>query len=157
MKLRLAWAVVAVLGLVGGSLLPGADEAGASRFKLFVVEVSEAGFNPSVCKISRDNYVAFKNVGRAPLRVVHQEGTALFDSGMLTPGETSDAAFFPHGGTADFHDFARPNVTFTVLLPVWSPEWDESCAVNPALTPPPAFDCTPKVNCAVLPALSADG
>lgn len=147
-----------VVAMIGAAVLLHADGARASRFKVFTVEVSEAGFNPPVCQISRDNYVQFKNMGRGPIRVIrHGSGDALtFDSGPLKPGGLSTQDFFPHGGTATFHDAARPDHFLSVLLPVWSPEWDEFCDPKPELRPAPRFDCTASANCAVLPALARD-
>ncbi|MBA4182071.1 MAG: hypothetical protein C0506_15900 [Anaerolinea sp.] len=152
----LAGAVVVVLFPLGMVIQAGG--AGASRFKVFTVEVSEAGFNPGTCQISRDNYVQFKNVGRGPIRVIRDGsgGTLTFDSGELKPGQVSNQDFFPHGGTAKFYDYARPNNSLTVVLPVWSPEWDESCEPVPGLNPIPGFDCIQKANCAVLPSVASD-
>jgi hypothetical protein len=143
---------------IGCALLVQAGGAGASRFKVFTVEVSEAGFNPSTCQISRDNYVQFKNVGRSAIRVIRygSGGALTFDSGQLQPGSVSNQDFFPHGGTAKFFDAARPNNYLTVVLPVWSPEWDEFCDPQPGLKPTPSFDCSARVNCGVLPALASD-
>ena len=157
--MMLRWlAGTVMVGLLAVGMLAQAGGVGASRFKVFTVEVSEAGFNPSTCQISRDNYVQFKNMGRGSIRVIRygSGGTLTFDTGELKPGQVSNQDFFPHGGTAKFYDYARPNNYLTVILPVWSPEWDEFCDPKPELRPIPAFDCTEKANCAVLPAVASD-
>ena len=149
---------MAVAVVVAWALVSSIAPAGASRFKVFTVEVTEAGFNPQVCQISRDNYVQFKNTGRRPMRVIrHGSGDALtFDSGTLAPGEVSNQDFFPHGGTATFYDADRPEHFLSVVLPVWTAEWDEFCDPKPELRPVLPFPCQPSGNCAVLPALARD-
>lgn len=135
--------------------------ANASRGKLFTVEVSESGFNPQVCRISRDNLVQFKNVGATTRRVIlpgtGADAQPLFDSGDLAPGQVSNQQLFPHGGTVKFFDKYRPEFSVTVVLPVFTAEWDDICtplAVN--LPPPIPVSCLVKANCAVLPMLARD-
>src|SRR5512141_3192567 len=98
--MRIAWLLV-VVAVVGWGLFVQAGGVGASRFKVFTVEVSEIGFNPPVCQISRDNYIQFKNVGKGAIRVIrHGSGDALtFDSGLLSPGQVSNQDFFPFGSS----------------------------------------------------------
>lgn len=152
--------MIALVAVFGGALaFHGA--ANASRGKVFTIELSESGFNPQVCRISRDNYVQFKNVGKVPRRVilpgVPASAEPFFDSGDLKPGDTSNQQLFPHGGTVKYYDKYRPEFTVTIVLPVFTAEWEDICAPlvgGPA--PTPAFGCTVKANCAVLPSLARD-
>ena len=160
MKIQ-ALVVLLTLVVVLGGAFAVHDAARASRGKVFTVEVSESGFNPQVCRISRDNYVQFKNVGKAPRRVI-RPGTGanaepIFDSGDLKPGDISNQEFFPHGGTARYSDKYKPEFSVTIVLPVLTQEWEEFC--TPAVGGPttvPTFGCAVKANCAVLPALARD-
>ncbi len=162
MKIRVAVAGFSLLLICGGAFaFHGA--ADASRGKVFTVELSERGFNPQLCRISRDNYVQFKNVGTTIRRVilpgVGANAQPAFDSGDLKPGDTSNQQVFPHGGTVKFHDNYKPELTVTVLLPVFTAEWEDICtplAVGPAPTPP-ASGCPVKGLCAVvLPSIARD-
>ena len=160
MKIKSLLVLLTLVTVLGGAFAVH-DAARASRGKVFTVEVSESGFNPQVCRISRDNYVQFKNVGKAPRRVI-RPGTGanaepLFDSGDLAPGQTSNQEVFPHGGTVRYSDKYRPEFSVTIVLPVWTPEWEEFC--TPAAGVPdaaPRFGCAVRANCAVLPALARD-
>ena len=160
MRLRAVLLLVMVFAVVGaGFALHGG--ASASRGKLFTIEVSETGFNPQVCQISRDNLVQFKNVGTATRRVI-LPGTGanaepLFDSGDLGPGQLSNQQVFPHGGTVKFFDKYRPEFSVTIVLPVFTAEWDDVCAPLVAgPTPPKSLGCLVKANCAVLPLVARE-
>lgn len=160
MKLRVSLALVTFVIVIGGAFAIHGG-AKASRGKVFTVEVSESGFNPQVCRISRDNYVQFKNVGKATRRVIRPgtgaDAEPIFDSGDLAPGQTSNQEVFPHGGTAKYYDKYRPEFFVTIVLPVLSPEWDEICAPIAGESPTvPSFGCVVKANCAVLPSLARD-
>ena len=160
MKIRALLVGLMLVTVLGGAFAVRTG-AYASRGKVFTVEVSENGFNPQVCRISRDNYVQFKNVGKVPRRVI-RPGTGanaepIFDSGDLAPGQTSNQEVFPHGGTARYWDKYRPEFSVTIVLPVWTAEWEDIC--TPAAGVPgavPSFGCAVKANCAILPSLSRD-
>ena len=160
MTLRAVLAFLMLVTVLGGVFaIPSG--ANASRGKVFTVEVSERGFNPQVCRISRDNYVQFKNVGTATRRVilpgVGANAEAQFDSGDLAPGQTSNQQVFPHGGTVKYFDKFLPGLSVTIVLPVLTAEWEDIC--TPAAFPPlpvASFGCTVKAHCAVLPSLARD-
>ncbi|MEO6398553.1 MAG: hypothetical protein ABIP13_08805 [Tepidiformaceae bacterium] len=160
MRLRAVLLLAMVFAVIGaGFALHGG--ASASRGKVFTVEVSETGFNPQVCQISRDNLVQFKNVGTATRRVV-LPGTGanpepLFDSGDLGPGQISNPQLFPHGGSVKFFDKYRPELSVTIVLPVFTEAWDDICAPLHAVpTPPKPLGCVVKANCAVLPLVARE-
>lgn len=158
MKLRTALAALTLtLVLAGGFAVQTA--ANASRGVVFTVEIGDRGFNPQVCRISRDNLVQFKNVGTVTRRVIRPgsglNAEPLFDSGDLAPGQTSNQEVFPHGGTVKYSDKDRPEFSVTIVLPVFTAEWEDICTPAVALpTPPASFGCVVRANCAVLPQLA---
>jgi len=107
--------------------------------KEFVVNVSPAGFDPSLCKISRGDHVSWKNTGSTPIRVIWPDPNGpipLFDTGELKPGQTSmPYAGFVQGGSHRFADAANSAHQGVVLTPTWSNDWDEDC--TPTGAPPP--------------------
>lgn len=107
--------------------------------KEFVVNVSPAGFDPSLCKISRGDHVSWKNTGSTPIRVVWPDpngGTPLFDSGDIKPGETSrNYSGFVFPGHYNFQDAANTSHQGVVITPTWSNDWEEDC--TPTGAPPP--------------------
>ena len=159
MTLRAVLAFLMVTVLCGAFAIHSG--ANASRGKVFTVEVSERGFNPQVCRISRDNYVQFKNVGTVTRRVIRPgsglNAEPLFDSGDLKPNDVSRQEIFPYGGTAKYSDKDRPEFSVTIVLPVFTEGWEDICTPAAALpTPPTSFGCVVRANCAVLPSLARD-
>jgi plastocyanin len=141
--------------------------AQAAAKQTFVIEVSEAGFNPAVCKLSRGDTVTFKNVGTQPRRVVWDsptDGSPLYDSGEIAPGTLAPLSFsgfeFPNRWT--FHDTFDPALKTIVITPTFANSWDPNCAVSadgpqpPPATPAPPADCATAVSCVRVVALAAD-
>ena len=159
MTLRAVLAFLMVTVLCGAFAIHSG--ANASRGKVFTVEVSERGFNPQVCRISRDNLVQFKNVGTVTRRVIRPgsglNAEPLFYSGDLKPNDVSRQEIFPYGGTAKYSDKDRPEFSVTIVLPVFTEGWEDICTPAAALpTPPTSFGCVVRANCAVLPSLARD-
>ncbi len=111
----------------------------ARGYTVQTVEVSEAGFNPSICRMNRE-YVRFKNVGSTPVRVVRPGVVAsdppLIDTGYIQPGGVSNEILIPHGGTTEFYDADDSSHSMTVVTPVFVEYWDPICTPDPNYTPP---------------------
>lgn len=167
-------AVLLACAVLGGAGLVAASNwwtpAQAAAPQTFVIEVSEAGFNPSVCKLSRGDTVTFKNVGTQPRRVVWEsptDGSYLYDSGEIAPGKVAALSFsgfdFPNRWT--FHDTFNTELKTVVITPTFANSWEPDCSpsatgptVVPTATPsprPPA-DCATAVACVRVVALAAD-
>ncbi len=103
------------------------------------VEVSEGGFNPTICRMNRE-YVRFKNVGSSPRRVIRPGVVAgeepLIDTGYLKPGEVSNEILIPHGGNTRFFDADNLSHSMTVITPVFVEFWDPACTPDPNYQPP---------------------
>jgi hypothetical protein len=122
--------------------------AAADQAHTYVIEVSQLGFNPAVCRLSRGDTVFWKNVGSGPVRVTWENpggGPPLFDSGEFGPGETSPIGYsgfqFPNRWVfTETHS----GHTGVVITPTFSNSQDPDCSPDPAARPPqghPAFDC----------------
>jgi plastocyanin len=125
----------------------------------FVVQVSEGGFNPSLCKVSRSDSVAFKNVGTGLRRVIFVNragGDPIFDTGDIKPGDTSRSYTFIDGSTHPFVDVYNPAASLNVLTPVFSNTWDPACEPAAGTLPPPPKGCTGAIGCLRLAALARD-
>ncbi|MCL4241119.1 MAG: hypothetical protein KJ048_07170 [Dehalococcoidia bacterium] len=147
-----------LLGLIA-LLAPGLVPHDASRaYEVQTIEVSEAGFNPPVCRMNRE-FVRFKNVGNEPRRIIipslFPEDPPFFDTGVLQPGEVSNALRIEYGGSTTFVDAFDPSLTGTVITPVFVPKWDVQCTPDPNLQPPVPL-CRKSDHCLRLPAISAD-
>lgn len=122
------------------------------------VEVSEAGFNPDVCRMNRE-YVQFKNVGSTPIRVIRPgivaDPTPLIDTGYLEPGETSRKILIPHGGTTPFYNADNLAHSMSVITPVFVEYWDPDCTPDPGFQPPQP-PCRDKPHCLRLPVVATD-
>ncbi len=107
--------------------------------KEFVVNVSPAGFDPPICKISRGDHVSWKNTGPTPISIIWPDPNSpkpLFDTGELQPGEISmPYSGFVQGGNHRFVDAANPAHQGVVITPTWSNDWPEDC--TPTGAPPP--------------------
>lgn len=145
---RALLAIALLASLAGASLTVGAVDAPPTKF---VVNVSAEGFDPPVCRISRRDMVAWKNVGTKPIRVVWLDPNTkdfIFDSGLLKPGDTSlPYAGFEFPGTYTFRDEANRSHTGLVILPVWTNSVDPQCSPTGSLPLPRG---------PVLPALASD-
>lgn len=162
MRLRLLAALVpCLLVAVGASSVAGfpTPAAHADGGTTFVVQVSEGGFNPSLCKVSRSDSVAFKNVGTGVRRVIFVNragGDPIFDTGDIKPGETSRSYTFIDGSTHPFADVYNSSATLNVLTPVFSNSWDPECEPAAGTLRPPPKGCTGAVGCLHVAALARD-
>lgn len=165
---------VAAAGVL--SLTLGGSQPAAASDPPYVIEASETGFNPSLCIISRDDVVMWKNVGATVRRVVVPdvgvESPPLFDTGDIAPGETSLKWVITHGGAMKYQDFYNPTLKGAIQTPQYSNSGPESCSpqaptptptatvpatatVQPTQAPRP-MRCITSVGCAVAPAVSRD-
>ncbi len=147
-----------LLGLLA-LLAPGLVPHDATRaYEVQTIEVSEAGFNPPICRMNRE-FVRFKNVGNEPRRIIipslFPEDPPFFDTGVLQPGETSNEYKSENGGSTVFVDAFDSSLRGTVITPVFVPKWDVQCTPDPNLQPPVPL-CRKSEHCLRLPALSAD-
>jgi hypothetical protein len=137
-------------GLSGRSAVHG--------YTVQTVEVSEAGFNPAVCRMNRE-YVRFKNVGSTPRRVIRPGVVAadppLIDTGYIKPGEYSNEILIPHGGTTEFYDADDLAHSMTVVTPVFVEYWDPICTADPNYTPPQP-PCRKNPYCVRAPVMARD-
>jgi len=144
-------APVALLVLGAGVLQAAAVDAPPTTF---VVNVSAAGFDPPVCRISRRDVVAWRNTGSTPIRVIWPDPNApkpTYDSGILAPGQTSlPFAAFEFPGNYAFRDAANSAHVGLVVLPTFTNTVDPQCTPS-VLAPLPALPRGP-----VLAALAAD-
>lgn len=141
-----------------------------------MIEASENGFNPSLCVVSRDDTVQWKNVGSTVRRVIVPdagvESPPLFDTGDIAPGETSFMVEITHGGAMKYQDFYNPDLKGVIQAPQYSNSGPESCSPQaPTPTPtatvpatatqqptqaPRPMRCITSLGCAVAPAISRD-
>lgn len=147
--------LLGAFALVVPALLP----RDASRaYEVQTIEVSEAGFNPPICRMNRE-FVRFTNVGNEPRRVIIPSLFAgeppFFDTGILQPGETSNELRIEYGGSTVFVDAFDPSLTGTVITPVFVQTWDPQCTPDPNLQPPAPL-CRKSEHCLRLPAVAAD-
>lgn len=133
----------------------------AAEPRTFTVHITDAGFDPPLCRISRSDIVNWENTGTKPHRVIWPDPngpTPLFDTGEIAPGQTS-LAFkgFEFPNQWRFKDTHNPDATGIVVTPVWSNDWDPSC--EPSGAPPAPViprGCQAPFYCAILPALAAE-
>lgn len=134
---RLLFILAAAVAVLGGALTAAAD--GVPVY--FVVNVSSAGFDPPVCRISRGDIVAWRNVGPTAIRIVLPNpsgGEPLYDSGLVQPGETSRAfAGFISPNHWNFQDAANAAHVGVVITPVLTNNVDPQCSPTGALPVPP--------------------
>ncbi|GMV86272.1 MAG: hypothetical protein AMXMBFR80_21270 [Dehalococcoidia bacterium] len=153
--LRRLLPLLGALALLAPALLP---RDATRAYEVQTIEVSEAGFNPPVCRMNRE-FVRFKNVGNEPRRVIIPSlfpgDLPFFDTGVLQPGETSNEYKSENGGSTVFVDAFDPTLTGTVITPVFVPKWDVQCTPDPNLQPPVPL-CRKSDHCLRLPAISAD-
>lgn len=127
----------------------------------FTVNITDTGFDPPLCKISRSDTVNWKNVGTKPHRVIAVNptgGEPTFDSGDLAPGETSlPNREFEYPNQWRFKDNHNPAATGIVMTPVWSNDWQPSCEPL-GITPAPVIPrgCEVPFYCAIAPALAVE-
>lgn len=144
-----------LLALLGSSLVP---HDATRAYEVQTIEVSEAGFNPPICRMNRE-YVRFKNVGSEPRRIIipslFPEDPPFFDTGVLESGEVSNALRIEYGGSTVFVDALDSSLRGTVITPVFVPKWDPQCTPDPNLQPPVPL-CRKSEHCLRLPAISAD-
>jgi plastocyanin len=152
----IAVVTAAAVLLLAAVVRPAARADGGTTF---VVQVSEGGFNPSLCKVSRSDSVAFKNVGTGLRRVIFVNragGDPIFDTGDIKPGETSRSYTFVDGSTHPFADLHNSAASLNVLTPVFSNTWDPACEPAAGTFPPPPKGCTGAIGCLRLAALARD-
>jgi hypothetical protein len=127
-------------------------------YEVQTIEVSEAGFNPPICRMNRE-YVRFKNAGNQPRRIIipslFPEDPPFFDTGVLESGEVSNALRIEYGGSTTFVDAFDPALKGTVITPVFVQTWDPQCIPDPNLQPPVPL-CRKSEHCLRLPAVSSD-
>ncbi len=143
----------------------------ASANSSYVIEASETGFNPPVCQLgNRDDYFAWKNVGKTVRRIVVPtagvNSPPAMDTGDLQPGETSLTFVFNAGTVVHYEDFYDPRLKGILQTPLFSNSGPANCspqAPTPTPTPPPPPTpaprpprCITSTGCAVAPALSRD-
>lgn len=175
------------MALAGGLSLLFSYSAHVEASASYTIEVNEQGFNPKLCKISRDDTVRWKNIGTQVHRVIQPDagvGSApLFDTGDILPGETSITMIQTYGGNFNYVDQYNPALTGTVNTPQNSNFQAPNCSPlpptptpTPTRTPGPTATPTPTVpplpkfclanalgaaagneGCAVSPGLARDG
>ncbi len=152
------------------SLVLGNSQPASATDPPYVIEISEAGFNPPLCLVSRDDDVMWKNVGATVRRViipdVGVESPPLFDTGDIAPGETSFKVKITQGGSMKYQDYYDPLLKGVVQAPQYSNSGPESCSPQaPTPTPtataqptqaPRPMRCMTSIGCAVAPAVSRD-
>ena len=142
---------------VAGVAIPWST-ASTQGYTTQTVEVSEAGFNPGVCRMNRE-YVAFKNVGSTPIRIIRPgivaDPTPLIDTGYIEPGETSRKILIPHGGTTPFYDADNLAHSMTVVTPVSVEYWDPICTPDADFQPPQP-PCRGNPHCLRIPGVASD-
>jgi len=151
---RMATAVVLAFGALASGALAPRD---AIALETWVVEFSEDGFNPGICKMNRE-FIRFKNVDDVPRRVIIpanvQGWDPLWDSGLVQPGELSNTFTINYGGSTQFVD-PDSGKTMTALTPVFVALWDPECEVDPAFQPTPPL-CRESLNCLRLQQVARD-
>lgn len=147
--------LAAVVAVLAPLLLPNTTARG---YTVQTVEVSEGGFNPTVCRMNRE-YVRFKNVGSTPRRVIRPGVVAgdppLIDTGYIKPGAYSSEIIIPHGGTTEFFDADNLAHSMTVVTPVFVEYWDPICTPDPNYSPPQP-PCRANPYCVRTPILAKD-
>ena len=147
-----------VLALLALAAVPLVSDRPSRAYEVQTVEVSEAGFNPGVCRMNRE-YVQFKNVGSTPRRVIRPGIIAgdppLFDTGVIQPGETSNAFIIPYGGSTVFYDAEDSSHFVTVVTPVFVQYWEPICTPDPNYQPPQP-PCRTNPYCLRLPLVGTD-
>lgn len=131
----------------------------AQGYPTQTIEVSEGGFNPSVCQMNRDN-IEFKNVGVTPIRVILPHPIPgqdpLFDTGYLEPGETSNRYSIQTPGQLRFYNADNMSQFVTARTPVLVEQWEVICTPDPAFSPPPPL-CRANPYCLRVPIVALDG
>ena len=144
-------APVALLVLGAGVLQAAAVDAPPTTF---VVNVSAAGFDPPVCRISRRDVVAWRNTGSTPIRVILPDPNSpipIYDSGLIKPGQVSlPYAGFEAPSNWRFQDAADRSHVGLVITPTFTNTVDPQCTPSVA-APLPTLPRGP-----VLAALAAD-
>src|SRR3990172_6517251 len=114
--------LLGLLALLGSGLAP---HDSTRAYEVQTIEVSEAGFNPPICRMNRE-YVRFKNVGTGPRRIIipalFPEDPPFFDTGVLETGEVSNALRIEYGGSTVFVDAFDSSPKGTVITPVFVPK-----------------------------------
>jgi plastocyanin len=134
---RALFAFAAVtMAMVGGvTLFLGQTTQAAQSDAPYVIEVSELGFNPAVCNISRADSVVWKNVGKAVHDIaVPQAGSLppIDITGDIAPGETSKTAYSPQaGGNFPYFDAHDPSLTGVIHTPQNSNTGLVDCSAAP--------------------------
>ena len=155
--------VAVLLALAALAVGFGASATAAQR-RTFTIEVSEAGFNPPACKLSRGDTVVFLNAGSTPRRVIWADpngGQPFYDSGEIKPNALSlDFSGFENPSHWIFRD-TRTAATVIVYTPTLSNAWDPNCTPDPALRPAPGpsippHDCATAAACVYLASLASD-
>lgn len=151
-------------------LVFGSSQPASASDPPYVIEISETGFNPSLCMVSRDDDVMWKNVGTSVRRViipdVGVQSPPLFDTGDIAPGETSFKVKITQGGAMKYQDYYNPSLKGTVQAPQYSNTGPEICSpqaptptptatVQPTQAPRP-MRCITSIGCAVAPGVSRD-
>ena len=159
---------VAVTGILFVAL--GHTERAAANSS-FVIEASEAGFNPPICQLgSRDDYFAWKNIGKTVRRIIVPtagvNSPPALDTGNLQPGETSITFELNAGTVVHYEDSYDPSLKGILQTPQYANSGPANCspqAPTPTPTPPPAPTpvprpprCITSTGCAVAPALARD-
>lgn len=147
---------IALIAILAAGLF--AVRTPARGYTVQTVEVSEAGFNPGVCRMNRE-YVRFKNVGSRPLRVIRPGVVTgdppLLDTGYIKPGEYSNEIIIPHGGTTEFFDADNLSHSMTVVTPVYVQYWEPICTPDSNYSPPQP-PCRSNPYCLRLPVAARD-
>ncbi len=141
------------------------QDVNAAPRETFTVEVSEAGFNPGTCRVSRGVTMFWKNVGSTPRRVIWADphgGAPLFDSGEIAPGAVSARGFsgFEFPSRWVFTDAFDPSLRGFVITPTFSNGQPADCTPSPRTVPPPGqspTDCSIAIACVHAGGLAADG
>jgi len=79
-----------------------------------LVTIADFSFTPQAMTITKNQYVTWKNTGA----VTHTStsDTAGWDTGSVTPGQTSSAVYFPTPGTYTYHCNVHPAMTATIVV-----------------------------------------
>lgn len=137
---------------------PGVIPSGSSRaLTVETVEVSEAGFNPGVCRMNRE-FIQFRNVGSSTIRIGKPgvtPGDPPFDVRVIEPGELSPRTSIPYGGSTVFIDIDHPDHSLNVITPTFVMYWDPICTPDPNFSPPQP-PCRGNEYCLRLPLVAHD-
>jgi hypothetical protein len=153
--LRLVFGTLLIAALVAGVLQQNDTRA----YTVQTVEISELGFNPSICRMNRE-YVRFKNVSDSVMRVGRPSvfaGEPPFDVQEIQPGGFSIEYLIAYGGSTVFMDVDNPEHKMTVITPVFVQTWEPICTPTVPVTPPPSSsNCSTQTHCLRLPLLATD-